>query len=407
MAEEPAFIAEFSMPLPMEPAAASAMRDMGYTDAHNPWVSRAAFWAVGLAASVTPLMAPLILEVVARHFGLTPQDAGRFATAELAGTAIGAFSVSFAMHRLSPRMGVLVAGVVALAMHLLSIVTSDFNLFIAVRFIVGITSGCLLAFGSAAIGGTRAPERNFACLTAIAYLMSAAGLRLLPALAAQIGIAAIYGFTALLASSVILASFAFPKQARNVGKETARKTGGMGSATIFAAMAMLALFFAMGGVWPFMGQLGQQFGAGAERTATILAAGALGSWSASLVAIVLGNRLGRLIPIIIGGLGMAAVLAWLLAAQTAAAFAPAAVIFCFTLNLAAPYLMAAVAALDRSGRLIAFTIALQDVALAAGPLAASLLIPWGGLPSVLLTGIAGGLLTPLLLFAASRRAAIG
>ncbi|MGB1439908.1 MAG: hypothetical protein ACPG63_09035, partial [Luminiphilus sp.] len=94
----------------------------------------------------------------------------------------------------------------------------------------------------------------------------------------------------------------------------------------------------------------------------------------ALLAAVLGSRLGRLMPLMVGILGGALCLYFLVDEFTFLVFALAVCVYNFAWNVVHPFLLAAMADFDRRGRVVVYAVAMQMVGLAFGPgLAASLL----------------------------------
>lgn len=376
---------------------------ISFADAHRPWLSRCAFWIVGLTGSFTPSLAPIILSAIAKKFAIPPQQAGWVASVELAGTALGALLTTLSLGKISGRTALTAVGLIAFAVQIASSLTNQFPDLLALRAVAGATSGCFLGYSFAAIGATRSPTRNFACFTAIVYIGSALGIYILPALGSRFGLLAIYGVAAALVAATILLSPAFPRQTTHVSPTLVIRGGGVGGASIFAALAMFSLFFAMGGVWPFLAQIGQLMNGSSQQTASVLATGSVFSCLAAFAAIAIGDRFGRLLPLAGGSLGVALASLAMLIGGSPIAFNLGAVCFCFSLTFATPFLLAIPPLIDSSGRLMTFSIAIQDVALAAGPAAAALMIARHGLAGGLWTGVVGGVLTPVFVVVALRK----
>ena len=97
----------------------------------------------------------------------------------------------------------------------------------------------------------------------------------------------------------------------------------------------------------------------------------------ALLAAVIADRFGRSLPLAIGIAGGAICLYFMVGQFEFLVFALAVGIYNFAWNLTHPYLLAAMASFDRSGRVVVYAVAMQMVGLAAGPLIAAAVISEG------------------------------
>jgi MFS family permease len=132
------------------------------------------------------------------------------------------------------------------------------------------------------------------------------------------------------------------------------------------------------GVWGFMQQYGEFAGLSSEVASQRLALAPLGGIPGGLIVVLLGGRYGRLRPLILSLILMAALVA-VLAPGRAAAVVFTGGLFMIGLNwtVAVPYFQDVQSALDKTGRLAVLGTIVVALAAAAGPGAIGLIIGHG------------------------------
>lgn len=168
-------------------------------------------------------------------------------------------------------------------------------------------------------------------------------------------------------------------------------------------LGILGFYISLSGVWTFIGSISAKAGISAQASGELLAVatvmGIVGAGCASLI----GNRLPRL-PLLLLGYGlMAGSVLLLLGAPTLARFALAALVFKFTWTFILPLILACLADLDRSGKLMNASNLVIGGGLAIGPALAGRLIEGSGGFQPLLIGGACLTLLSLALILACRR----
>lgn len=166
--------------------------------------------------------------------------------------------------------------------------------------------------------------------------------------------------------------------------------------------AVLAFYISLGGVWTFIGALGASAGISAQHSGEILAiATVMGIAGAACVSLI-GTRLPRLPLLLAGYAVMAAAVLLLLGQPTLVRFALAALLFKFAWTFILPLILACLADLDHSGKLMNASNLVIGGGLAIGPAIAGRLIEASGGFAVLLVGGAVITLLSLALVVASR-----
>ncbi len=258
----------------------------------------------------------------------------------------------------------------------------------------------ILCLSSAA--STATPSRVYGLWVMGQLVVGAVGLALLPALFERFGLAACYLLLAGLMGLALPLSRAFPSgsppaEARaSTGAVHSRLRVGLG------ILAMLTFYISLSGVWTFIGAIAEGAGIGAGASGEVLAVATLMGIAGAACASFIGNRLPRDLMLLGGYLAMAAAILLLIGQPPLARFALAALLFKFTWTFALPFILACLADLDRSGRLMNASNLVIGGGLAIGPALAGRLIEGSGgfLP---LLPIAAGLAALSLLLALACR----
>jgi len=174
---------------------------------------------------------------------------------------------------------------------------------------------------------------------------------------------------------------------------------------VLGILGILSFYISLSGVWTFIGAISAGAGISAEASGEVLAIatvmGIVGAGCASLI----GNRLSRTLLLLLGYGLMATSVLMLLGQPPLARLALAALAFKFTRTFILPLILACLADLDRSGKLMNASNLVIGGGLAIGPAIAGRLIESSGGFQPLLISAAVLTLTSLLLILGSRNRA--
>jgi predicted MFS family arabinose efflux permease len=184
-------------------------------------------------------------------------------------------------------------------------------------------------------------------------------------------------------------------------------TNGFSLRAALGILAVLAFYVGLGAVWTFIGGIASQAGLSANESGDILAVASLLGIAGSGCASLLGERRGRgRAPLLLAGYTMMLAATLLLLGQPQLArFATAALLLKFSWTFALPYILASLATLDPSGRLMTATNLVIGGGLAIGPAIAGRLLEasGGAFHSVLLGAAACTALSLGLILSINRR----
>jgi len=339
--------------------------------------SRRTLWSVFLVGVIAPevfIVQPGFVQGLVEYVGFDVQGAGYTASAEMFGLAATTILMTFIAHRVNWRTVILGSLIVMFLANVLCTLTTDLNTFVALRFIAGLGAGSLVSLSFAIVGLTSNPDRNFGLLIMWVLTYGAIVLWALPSAYAFAGMGGALWFFAifpLLAVPFIKHLPANGESVAQVEEDAVNLTPAMKTMALFA---MLAYFVAQGVVWAYLFLIGLSGGLSVQEVANGLTLSQFAGIAGALLAAVMSNRFGRSLPLIVGILGGALCLYFLVGRYEFLVFALAVGIYNFAWNMTHPFLLAAMASFDPRGRVVVYAVAMQMVGLAIGPgLAASMI----------------------------------
>lgn len=364
--------------------------------------------AIVLFAAITPtilMTAPAVAAQLAAQWQLSPSQIGDLFSTELGAMSLATLPALFWLKRVDWRRAALLAGVLFIAANLLSMLAHDYSILLALRFCSALAGGSLMIICLSSAALTPNPGRVYGFWVMGQLMVGAIGLSILPRLFEHYGLSACYLILAGLMTVFLPLARYFPQGSpptENIAEQVAIASKWKAALGI---LAILSFYISLSGVWTFIGSISAHAGLSAESSGEILAIatviGIVGAGCASLI----GNRLPRLLLLLLGYGLMAGSLLLLLGQPEMLRFAFAALLFKFTWTFILPLILACLADLDRSGKLMNASNLVIGGGLAVGPTVAGRLIEAsGGFQSLLIGGACITLLS-LVLILSSRPSA--
>jgi predicted MFS family arabinose efflux permease len=346
----------------------------------------AAVFLVGIAAVMVAGLKPMLVTLYITKLQLSTSVAGFSLATEMLAATVGAAAVSLLLTRLSGRRLALVALVAMLSCDLISMLPLGLPEFIVVRLVAGFSAGLAASTIAATIAGMRAPDRLMGAYNAIALLVLAAAFAAAPPLTSRWGISALFLGLAMTTLPALLLNPCFPERggSQSHGSSPVALPPLNRRSATFALLGTACFYFGLGGLWPYMGEIGRHSGLSTERVAGILSIAQLSAAAGSFVPVVLGQRAGRLLPVTIAvGLTFISIVSLLAQFGSASVFAWAAPVFLGGAMLLFGYLMGIIAGVDPSGRISSLSFSIQTISLGLGPAWAGMLATRAGYSAVL------------------------
>lgn len=346
--------------------------------------------AIVLFAAITPavlLMAPAIAAQLASQWHLSPTQIGDLFSAELGAMSLATLPAIWWLKHIDWRRAALCSAVLFIVANLLSMLAHDYSLLLMARFGSALAGGSLMIICLASAAASPSPSRAYGFWVMGQLVLGAVGLSLLPMLFQRFGLGACYLILALLMTLCLPLARCFPAGAARPASDAPKAPAISWLKASLGILGILTFYISLSGVWTFIGAIGSQSGLSAQTNGDILAVATLMGIVGALCATLFGDRLPRSALLLLGyGLMAGSVLA-LLGQPQLARFALAALVFKFTWTFILPLILARMAEMDRSGRLMNASNLVISAGLAIGPtLAGRLIESSGGFQGLLLGG---------------------
>jgi predicted MFS family arabinose efflux permease len=299
--------------------------------------------------------------------------------------ALATAAISLLQRRFTRRHIALVGLLLLLAGDIASTQRLDIFGFGLVRVLAGIGEGTAAGVMAATISGMSAPDRLMGTYNGLAMIILAAAFLAAPVLVSHWGMAAVFIALAATTLPALLFNNRYPDSpaARIEGAGRTAPTPPLAVGPAALALAGTASFYlALGGIWPFMGEVGRHHGLSTDQVARVLSLSQIAGAAGSFLPALVGRRLGRTLPLAGATLG-ATIAVVALMAPSGGAYGWAAPLFMGCAMLFFAYLMGVIAGVDPLGRVASLSFAIQTVGLGIGP-------AWAGL-TVARFGDAGAL----------------
>ena len=343
--------------------------------------------------SVVFFVAPLLVGGFVTQLQFSSQQAGYIISSELAGFALAPIPAAIWVKKISWRKTLYIAAGSVILMNLITGSLTSFTPYLVTRFTSGLAAGIQLAVCMAVIHRTRDPDRSLGYWFSLQLLLGSVGLIFLPKLAAAFGIGAIFILLAIFHALLLMFIRFTPDRGES---EETPEVKAEGSVYVWAALGFSAIFlfgFAIMGVWTYYERIGNTAAIATQTIAYSLSAGVFFGFVGSSAAALLSTRFNRVIPVATG-IGLAVLsIAVLLTDFAAATYILSACLFGFAWYFTLPYLMACIANVDNSGRLLILSNMSGGLGLTLGPACAALLQTGVSYTPVLQMGIIAMLLS--------------
>ncbi len=332
-------------------------------------------------------IAPLLVGGYVTQLGFSSQQGGYIISAELAGFAVAPIPAAIWVKRISWRTALYLAAVSVILMNLVTSTLTGFSLFLLVRFLSGFAAGIQLAVCMAVIHRTLDPDRSLGYWFGLQLLAGSVGVIFLPGLVADFGIGSV--FLVLAGMHVLLLAFIrfIPDSGEIKQMPEVKATG---SVPILVALGFAGLFlFEVGimGVWAYYERIGNASGIAAQTIGYALSASLFLGFLGSMATAALSTRFSRLLPVVVGtGLAILC-MALLLTDFSTVVYLISVGLFSFAWYFTLPYIMACIANVDTTGRLLILSNLVAAVGTSIGPACAALLQTSGSYVPVLWMGI--------------------
>ncbi len=333
------------------------------------------------------IVQPGFVQGMVQYLGFSESTAGDIASAEIWGIAVTAVIMTFFASRFRWRQ-VFAGSLLIMVLGNLASLFAESTLWFGIwRFVVGFGAGGLVSLSFTVVGLTRNPDRNFGWLIMWVLTYGAVVLLAMPAAYNLVGMSGVIIFFALFP----LSGFAFVGWLPDSGAGQAQvATDTVDLEPRYRAVALCAMFsyfLGQGVVWTYLFLIGVRGGATEQEVAVGLTVSQFAGVAGAFCAAILGSRFGRGKSLSVSILLTLLPLFALFGSTGGLIYGIVVCVYNYGWNLTHPYLLAAMASFDRSGRTVINAVACQLLGVANGPWIAARVINDRDFSNVLWLGI--------------------
>jgi len=352
------------------------------TKAQDPINTRSCIAATSIisaAGAAIFLILPILLGGAAEHLQLDEEQAGLIASSYFVGFLLVCLSAVFWIRRfdwqyVSGTGFLLLSGGLAAAAFI-----DQYSMLLGLMALSGIGAGILFGLAVCVLSDTNDPDRYFGIKLLAEQVVGAALLFLLPMyVTAQWGFPGLMLTVAAVLALLGLATAWLPKRGKR-GVESVSSSDQTATKSsvwpVWAALLALMIYFAgLSGLWAFVERIATQQGIDAVTIGKALSFGLVGGGIGAFAAALLGDRFGRLFPLVLSTGLLTAVIFIYSSAFDALLFAASTFVFSGVWNYGLAYQMGIVVSLDKRGNLSVLISSFLSLGAIVGPAIAGMLI---------------------------------
>ncbi|GIL37968.1 MFS transporter [Roseiterribacter gracilis] len=334
-----------------------------------------ALLALGIGAAAPSIVFPGVLGALVASGRYEGATAAWVISGELAGMMVAAALVAWLGARVAFRRVAAISVVAFLVLDVASAALPSLSLLVTLRVLAGAGEGAAIASMAAMAASLTSAARYFAVSVACNLAASAVLLRVFPRSMAY-GTGGIFLLLAVVALPSLLLLRALPVPVAATAAAAPRLQISRG--VVLACLCTLFFFAAISTVWSFVTLAATKAGLSFDQSSQVLALATVAGIATGLGVSWLTTRVPRQAALLVGTIGLAVVIAVFADGVTATSFAPITMLLMIAYVFTLPFYFGTIAALDRSGRVMAFAIALQFAGLASGPAVAAVILESSG-----------------------------
>lgn len=336
---------------------------------------------------------PVLIGSIIGIYGIDEGTAGIIFSLELCAMALAGILLSMNLHKNILRK-VACVGIITIVLGNIASYYSASLIpiagFVAIRIVVGMAEGCLLAAANSIAAGMAQPDRVYAAMgfgQVIPVLIAFVAIPIFVESMGDVSAYLVLGGLAVVALPFILA---IPNKNQTISDETQPKSS---KANKQIASRMLIGFFAyvLGGqaLWAYIERVGFSVGLDITEIGAVLALATVGGLVGPLVAGLIGTRFGRATPIFLGATTLSLCYLGTVYTTDGTVYSIMTIAVCTVMVFVLPFIKGLFAHYDPSGRLNAVAMGIYTIGAAGAPmLAGSILIAGGTYKTIAWFGVA-------------------
>lgn len=330
-------------------------------------------YVLGTAGLLMIYLLPQLVGAVSEQFGLSPRQAGFFASSDLIGYSLSSISSYFWIRKYNWKNMAWLSIAIMVLGNLSSVYIDSFSLLIAARVITGLGQGIAVALTLVLVSDSLSTDRNFAIYLILTLLVGAVGVELLAPYLATMQAAPIYYCQIVLALiSIPFVMIWLPKAGNE--EETAEESSPMNGIVLACLGGIFLMFVGYGGLWSMTERIGIANQLDIAYISEILSIALLAAIPALLIPIIIGTRFGRIIPLVISILGLVVYGLFVGIDNDESMFAISVIAGSFGVNMILPYLTGIISDNDKTGKGVVMVTPMYSIGFAIGPALLSLFV---------------------------------
>ncbi len=312
---------------------------------------------------------PFFIGLQTESGGMTQTQAGSLGSSYLFGFTLASVSALWWAPYFNWRLTIAIAAVsIIVFLHILQGAQS-YSVSILSVAVVGLMMGIFWTIAYRIFAGSPDPDRSFAIGIVVSYMALATisyfiGQFIVP----SSGLSGAAYLISIMVGVLGLGALVIPTGLSEADKGTTRLSYRPSLPVVLALAGILTTGFAFAAVWAFAERIGVGAGFGRETVSPVIASNLLATAGGSVLATIVGIRVGRKPSLLFGIMVMIIAVVTLSVADVVWMYAAALISLGFGLGFVMPYQMATLAALDTEGRFVVLIAAAQGLGSAAGPL---------------------------------------
>jgi len=348
---------------------------------------------IGFVGALFIFITPAMLALIAAQSGMDDAHLGYIAAWDINAMGVGMAASTFLLVRWNWRRALILALALITLGNIATAAVHDYGMIALASCVAGLGQGLAVGFSFAALGRASNPDRAFSIYLVVGAVLGAGLLYGLPILQTAFAPATLFLANAVLTVLVGLSLPAFPN-GQCEEDEVYTGSGINWRVAITALGAVALVFFAIGAVWSYAERIGAASQLSTVVIARGLSIGTLAGVVGAGLAGILPQRLGRLIPLLLGSLCIIVGFQMLIGRVGPIAYLVSIVLILFGWNFVQPLLSGMCCDADGRGRIVCAMAAIQTFGMGLGPAVAAPMITGGSFKGAIwlaiATMIAGG-----------------
>lgn len=331
--------------------------------------------AIVVIAAIVPallMMGPVVAGQLAIQFNMSAGDIGLLFMSELGAMSLATLPALYWLSRFNLKKASLVFGLMFIAANIMSIWADSNTTLTFLRIFSGFTGGSLTVICIVTASTFDKPDRAYGFWVLGQLLLGAIGLTLLPRLFSVYGLEVFFTMLAVLMMFCLPLMRFLPSYIHNNVSVSEKSLWSL--KPLFGLTAVLLFYISLNGTWTFMGALASEAGIEAQVSGDILAIATLFGIVGAVIATFIGGRWAYKMPLVLGYMIMLVSIISLLGEPDILRYTVAAFAFKFAWTFALPFILASLAQLDRSGKIMNLSNLVIGCGLALGPMLAGRVI---------------------------------